>query len=229
MPFDRASLSAVPLRCYDDARPEIRSGDLLLCAGTSVMSRMIQRATESPWSHVALILRLDAIDRVMVLESVESIGVRAVPLSHYVRDYSGSGKGYAGEVLIARHDAFAHVSGERLHRMSQFAVDLFGHRYDTREILRIAGRIMHKSLGLSSDEVKRLQRDRAYICSEYVWECYRHLGIDLAHDARGFIAPADVADDPRVHPIFYVQVEAEMKNRSKTREYSERHEGGKVP
>jgi hypothetical protein len=26
-----------------------------------------------------------------------------------------------------------------------------------------------------------------------VWECYRHLGIRIEHDPKGFIAPADFA------------------------------------
>ena len=38
-----------------------------------------------------------------------------------------------------------------------------------------------------------LQTDREYICSEYVWECYKNLGIKIQPDERGFIAPADFA------------------------------------
>ena len=73
------SVPDVPLRAYEEMRSSIRSGDLLLCAGSSVMSRLIQHATACIWSHIALIARVDAIDRVLVLESVESIGVRCVP------------------------------------------------------------------------------------------------------------------------------------------------------
>jgi hypothetical protein len=208
MSFDRTALMNVPLRRYAEIRQEIRSGDLLLCAGSSIMSRMIQRATASMWSHVALIARLDSIERVMVLESVESIGVRTVPLSHYVRDYNGPGRGYKGDLLIARHAGLGAITTQRLRAMSQFAVDLFGSRYDTQEILRIAERIMQSSLKLDSHTAHDLARDGTYICSEYVWECYRRIGLEIAHDSRGFIAPADFANDPRVCAMWRLQAES---------------------
>lgn len=52
---------------------------------------MIQRATRSVWSHVAFVMRVDSIDRVMVLESREPIGVRTVPLRTYLADYDDEG------------------------------------------------------------------------------------------------------------------------------------------
>ena len=47
-------------------------------------SQMIQAATDSIWSHVAFVVRLEVIDRIMVLESLEPVGVRTVPLSKYL-------------------------------------------------------------------------------------------------------------------------------------------------
>ena len=79
---------------YSEIRPLLCSGDLLLCSGTSWFSRLIQAATGSEWSHVGLILRMERLDRVMLLESVESIGVRAVPLSCYFENYRQSGAAY---------------------------------------------------------------------------------------------------------------------------------------
>ncbi len=38
-------------------------------------------------------MRLDEIDRVMVLESIEGKGVRTVPLSEYVKNFKGTGQG----------------------------------------------------------------------------------------------------------------------------------------
>ena len=92
---------------YSELRPRLESGDLLLCSGTGVFSRMIQAASESVWSHVAFVMRLDSIDRVMVLESVEPIGVRTVPLRKYVEDYDNRGNPYPGRLAVARHDDFA--------------------------------------------------------------------------------------------------------------------------
>ena len=92
---------------YDQFRPRIQSGDLLLCSGSGWLSRIIQKSTGSIWSHVGFVMRLDAIDRVMVLESVESIGVRTVPLRKYLLDYDNQNHPYPGGIVIARHSGFA--------------------------------------------------------------------------------------------------------------------------
>ena len=96
-----------PTSAYDEFRCEINSGDLLLCSGTSVFSSMIQAATKSIWSLVGFVMRLDSIDRVMILESVESIGVRTVPLSKYLYDYDSRGNPHPGRVVIARYSDFS--------------------------------------------------------------------------------------------------------------------------
>src|SRR6476620_5081664 len=91
---------------YAQIRPLIRSGDLLLCQGSSPMSQMIRAATGSPFSHVGILWRVAALDRILVLESVESIGVRAIRVSHYVDDYNHTGQPYPGSIYFARHRAF---------------------------------------------------------------------------------------------------------------------------
>lgn len=188
---------------YELVRPRIESGDLLLCSGSGVFSRMIRGATKTVWSHVAFVLRLEGIDRVMVLESVEPLGVRTVPLSHYVKDYSGNGKGYPGKLLIARHKDFPATS-KALNRMSRFAVDLFGYPYDKEEIVRIAARIGKSLFGFKKNEIKR---NREYICSEYAWECYNRVGLDIAYDPRGFVAPKDFARCRQITAVAAVKVE----------------------
>ena len=183
-----------PTSEYDEVRREIISGDLLLCSGTSVFSSMIQAATKSIWSHVGFVMRLDSIDRVMVLESVESIGVRTVPLSKYLYDYDSRGNPYPGRVAIARHSNFSKMANaKRLYQFGQFAVDLFGYPYDKDEIIKIGARIGISHLPFTKKIQKSLKRDREYICSEYVWESYRRLGIQIPCGNRGFISPADFA------------------------------------
>lgn len=185
---------AVPCVPYPAIRTQIRSGDLLLCSGSSPMSRMIQAATDSLWSHVGFVLRLDLIDRIMVLESVESIGVRAVPLSHYTADYNGTGTGYPGRVYLARHAVFTQEAVQ-LATFSQGAIDLLGRPYDRQEILGIVARIVAGKLGLPPAAVTP---GRAFICSEYCLVCYAALGYQIAYDPRGFIAPNDFAQCPEV-------------------------------
>src|SRR5580698_7008054 len=91
---------------YEQIRDSIQSGDLLFGSGSSLMSSMIKGATNSVWSHVAFIIRLEVINRIMVMESVETIGVRTIPLSNYINNYNGSGKGYPGRLMLARYQNF---------------------------------------------------------------------------------------------------------------------------
>lgn len=179
---------------YDKFRPSIASGDLLLCSGSRMFSRMIQASTNSIWSHVGFVMRLDSIDRIMVLESVEPLGVRTVPLKKYLDDYDNNRNPYPGGLVIARHKAFTtKAKKDRLRKFAQHAVDLFGYPYDKDEIIKIAARIAASHLPFTKKTTRALKRDREYICSEYVWECYAKLGIRIEHDRSGFVAPADFA------------------------------------
>lgn len=192
-------LPKLPLRDYDKVRRDIRSGDLLFCSGGYVFSRMIRKATGSIWSHVGIVWRLEEIDRVMLMESVESHGVRLIPLSQYVSDYCASGAGYKGDLLIGRHADFD--PDRHMNPMAAFAVDLLSYPYDGDEKLRIAARIGMSAVGMSRSEAA-LKRDREFICSEFVWECLASVGIDVEGDRKGFIAPADFARDPKVRAMF---------------------------
>jgi hypothetical protein len=191
----------VTTRKYDQVHNDIRSGDLLLCSGSSLMSNMIQQATNSVWSHVAFILRLDVISRLIVLESVESIGVRAVPLSSYAFDYNGTGKPYPGRIMIARHRDFKQ---KNITNISKHAIDLLGYPYDTEEIIRIVARIGMNSLGII-DTNKDPITSRAFICSEYAYECFKSVGIIIDYNPIGFIAPADFAHNPKVEPLHFIE------------------------
>lgn len=196
-------IATLTTKKYDELRRHIRSGDILLCQGKSPLSGIIQKATGSLWSHVAFILRIDAIDRIMVLESVESIGVRAVALSSYVSDYNGSGRGYEGRILLARH---ADVRQENMINLSKAAVDLLGYPYDTQEVLRIAARISLNTMGFNQNE-KPASPQREYICSEYASICFQSIGVKIDYNSLGFIAPEDFARCPKVSALSYIHTE----------------------
>lgn len=192
----------LPSKRYRELRHELRSGDLLLCSGNSVFSTLIKKATGSVWSHVGFILRIDAIDRMMVLESVESIGVRTIPLSNYVRDYNATGKGYEGRLMLARHQD---VRQANITKLSRSAVDLLGYPYGTEEIVKIASRIGLHALGFAEDE-KPAQR-KEFICSEYAHDCFKSIGVDIPFNNMGFIAPADFVRCEKIKPICYLETE----------------------
>jgi len=198
---------AIPLQPYAAIREEIHSGDLLLCQGRSPMSRMIQAATHSPWSHVGVLWRLTGVDRILVLESVESIGVRAVPVSQYVTDYNHTGKAYPGVVCIGRHSAFpSEVLPQVL--FAQDVIDLLGTNYDRQEIVAIALRIVAHKLGLPPQPVRH---NALLICSEFAQIPFARLGIQIQGDARGFITPQNWAECPEVHILWQLTVAEHLK------------------
>jgi len=210
MPLLRNKFPSVRSTPYDTLRPQLCSGDVLLCSGSGVFSTLIQRATDSVWSHIGLILRVDAIDRVLLLESVEPVGVRTIRMSKYLTDYDNQGNPYPGKLAVLRHQAFVErVEGRAFHAgrvgqrlgsqastlqdLARCAVDKFGYPYDKQQIALIAARIAANRLGFSRRERERLDRPGAYICSEYVALCFEEIGIEIPWSRKGFIAPADFA------------------------------------
>lgn len=178
---------------YEDIRHDIKSGDLLLCSGNSFFSKLIQHSTRSIWSHVGFVLYISDAKRLMIMESVEDIGVRTVPLSSYFHDYNGTGKSYNGVVQIRRHRNYTPILTEQL---SKKAFDLMTRRYDWMEILRIAWRIYTNKTNDGP-----IVDNGLYICAEYVYECYKSVGIITPHNKRGFISPADYGKDKNFYTI----------------------------
>jgi hypothetical protein len=185
----------VPRRAYADIRATIEDGDLLLCSGTAFFSRLIQQATGSVWSHIGLVYWARHLDRLLVLESVESIGVRSVPLRHYLGDYKNHAVRYPGRMFLARHAACARLSPADWHRFAQYAVDRLGYAYNSEEIARIAACILRPSLTRTLPAVADAQ---SFICSQYVAACLDAVGVTIPANPRGYIAPGDFADDPAI-------------------------------
>ena len=181
----------------------VRDGDILLCSATDPFSRLIRWSTKSPWSHVALAYRWRSVSRIMVFEAVQTIGVHAVTLDRFISQTSTGQKPYPGNIILARHEAYADkggaAGGAAMNRLADFAVDRFGDRFDGLEILKIAARIIFGHTGRKMP--KFLGPKRAFICSEYAAKCFEAVGIEIKWDGRGFIAPASFASDPAVKAI----------------------------
>ena len=189
---------------YSAIRDQLADGDILLASGSYSFSKLIQLGTDSPWSHCAFILRLPSIDRVVVLESVEDAGIRAVPLSGYLGDYEGPKEPYGGKIAIARHElAYPKLQANAvaLKSITSFAFDLLSHPYAKDDIINIGARIAASKIGVTpSTEIK--PKPGVYICSEFLDACYQHIGVAIQWDRLGFIAPSDVAYDPNVKALY---------------------------
>lgn len=200
MTVSPSALTDLPPLDYANVRAQVRTGDIALCSGTQLFSRVIRWGTQSPWSHVAIIFRLEDLDRVMVLEAVEKIGVRAVPFSRFVAEDSARHRPYPGDIVIARHADFEErAANGSLRHMGDFATDRLGAPFGTFEMARLALRIALGGWGIRLPRM--LRSDGEFICSEYVARCYEHLGIEIAWDGLGFIAPCNFAQDEKVTAI----------------------------
>jgi hypothetical protein len=188
----RTEVNAIPIKDYESVRSGIRSGDLLFCSGTYLVSKLIQKATRSPWSHVGIIFVLKTIDRILLLESVEDVGVRFAPLSKYLSDYE-NGRPYKGSLVVARSSA---VTAEIARAIASFGTDELTCPYDKEDIGQVVARI---ALGIG-----RRQKDREYICSELVAECFSRGGIDMLGDG-GYVTPEDVWTHDTVRQIARLQ------------------------
>lgn len=177
---------------YASARSEITTGDILLCSGDYPVSKIIQKVSKSKFSHVGLLFRW--MERIMLMESMESYGVRIVPLSHYFYDYKNSGDAYEGKLYLARHKQVKDLTTSGIEAMLKRGADLSGKQYDKEEILKILA-------GLVIDDIRSVPNDR-YICSEFVQECYKQAGIYFPHDGRGFIFPEHIAKAQDIQPLY---------------------------
>lgn len=202
----------LPARPYGEVRGLVRDGDILLCSATNMGSWAIRWATRSIWSHVAIAFRLPAIDRVLVLECVENIGVRAVPLSDFITRTSSGKTPYPGRILLARHQALAERSEpETMRRMTGFAFDRLGDKFSNAETMKIGLRIALGRLNLKLGS--RLQPDDEYVCSEYVANCFAAVDLRIAWDGLGFVAPSDIAADAAVVPAAHLLLTEKVRDR----------------
>lgn len=176
----------LPVTPYAEIRPQLQSGDLLFAAGRYTMSKAIQAATKSPWSHVGIIFYIDSFDRKLLLESVEDAGIRMAPLARYLHDYR-HGQPYDGAVVIARFQA---INPEMVIRLGQYGTDMLTEPYTVEDVGRMMGRI---ALGVSRDA-----NARDFLSSELVHFCFERAGYRFDHDPTRFIAPADLWVDRNV-------------------------------
>ncbi len=177
----KVEIKRLPVLAYEGLRDVLRSGDLIFCSGSYAFSGLIQKFTGSVWSHVGIIYRDETLGRVFILESETGIGVRLVPLSKYLRDYHGRRRPYRGQIVIGRLEPG--LQPEQAQRALSYGMDLLTKPYDNWEIIRIAMRILFR--------IGRRTRDRKFICSELVDECFRAAGVRFTRPDN-YISPDDI-------------------------------------
>jgi cell wall-associated NlpC family hydrolase len=183
----KTDIKRLPVQPYETLREALRTGDIVFCSGSYIFSGLIQKFTGSVWSHVGIIYRDDTLGRVFILESETGIGVRLVPLSKYLRDYHGRRRPYRGQIVIGRVEPTLEVA--QVNHAVSYGMDLLTKPYDNWEILRIAMRIALR--------VGRRTRDRKFICSELVDECFNAAGVKFSRP-ENYISPDDIWRNAKV-------------------------------
>lgn len=86
---------------YVKAREGLDTGDIVLFSGSGPISRLIQLATRSKWSHIGMIICDHVNDLMLIMESttlsklkdidtgIARVGVQIVPLSLRIAQYEG--------------------------------------------------------------------------------------------------------------------------------------------
>ena len=130
----------LPSLRYSQARPLIRSGDLLLFRSRGLKGQALQIAGRGRYTHAAMAVwwgrpaelpYQDGNGILCVCETVEGIGGRIVPLSRYVAEYPGT-----IEVFSINTHAFR--SYDRWGAVEWALRNIPGVRYGTWTIVRIA-------------------------------------------------------------------------------------------
>lgn len=191
-------LNTIPKIQYPLLRDTIEAGDLLFYAGDDDISMLIREVTQSIWSHIGIIFKIESLDRILLLESVESFGVRLIPISRYIRGVEedmeqNEAKPHA-RLVIARHKK---LTKDQIRPLVNFGLDQIAQPYDLEEIRRIMQRIR-------TGEGKAV-RDRAYMCSELVFECFDAVGLIFPYNHLGFISPQDIWADENVEAIAEIE------------------------
>lgn len=191
--LSKKEIEQLPLHPYGDMREDLQTGDLVFCSGSYFFSHAVQRFTRSVWSHVGMIYRDPTLQRIFILESETLIGVRLAPLSKYLRDYHGKNRPYRGNIVIARVDP--PIDRDKLNHAISYGMDELTKPYDNFEIARIGFRILFN--------ISRRKRDRKYICSELVYDCFHHIGVpfDLRDE---YVSPQDIWLDKQVQQQYRI-------------------------
>jgi len=177
----------------------MRTGDILLFSSPGLSSGMIEHFTDSLWSHASILLVLKDCNRVFIMESIDKIGVRMMPLSTRINGLAGEIPPYNGKLLQARHKDFPTDQVDPVEQLTRVALERLGCPYSPAELVKIAERIAAGLIGRTLPG--QLNENGRYICSEYVAMCFQSIGISILPDKEGFMAPGDIARDPKVDAV----------------------------
>ena len=168
---------------YSAVRESIRTGDVLLFRGTSLMSRVIRWGSDSVYSHAGFTAWWGG--RLLVFQSTGR-GAEVLPASAAVDAYDG-------QVDLFRLDdgLYAKLDTEAL--ITQ-AVGLLGRQYATTSLVGLMWRMARRRFRGRPDATGE---PTEVFCSQYVSYCFRAQGLDLVDGTDdASTSPGDLAGSP---------------------------------
>lgn len=160
-----------------------KPGMPIFCQGEYPISLGIERFTASPFSHVATLFYLHAVDRWAVIEATKEHGVHVGHLDYYIDQYKG-------DLVLAATPALSDADYTAL-LQAQF--DLVDDAYDTgQEISMVANKLFHLPIRVGRKE---------FFCSGLYEEGRRSTSVPLAYSGPGMANPEQVWRDPSIVPV----------------------------
>lgn len=148
--------------------------------GTSLIARCIKWQTRSKFSHASVLAVTPLWTADIVLESVEGIGVREVPASHYKAQRAD------GTIAVYR---VLDISPEQERQVIAFMRRELGKNYDWAAVLKFISRRRHRP-------------DDRWFCSELVFEAFKSAGVALLHNIEGYqVSPGSLGMSSRLYPV----------------------------
>ena len=164
---------------------QIRPGDLLFCSGRETISRAIEDATASPWSHVLMLWIAGPWCRQwLTLEATFSKGVHVGVLADYVDHYDG-------DLVVANRPA---LSPEMIRAEVDCGLSLLDDSYDWQQEVSIAARKLIKSLPL-------IEPKKELYCSGLQYAMSLVTPYPLQRSSANYPTPEDNWTDTTVIPV----------------------------
>jgi len=167
---------------YEEVRPQIKNGDVIMYEGKSMVPKLVSWFTRSPYSHAGIAVWWN--ERLMVMEATMR-GVRVMPLSRNIFKHKGKVEWFTSKQEISDEDRL---------RMVIFAQEELGKSFARWKAVLFGLKIL---LNRNLSKKDQLRMENKLFCSQYVAQIYNSIGLDLKKNREDrFMSPGDIARSP---------------------------------
>ena len=143
-------------------------GDIICVKGTSLISKLIKRATKSEYSHCAIVISTEPC-QIVEIDYKYHLKINAIHYTYY--------------------DVFRceNISNTQLDTIKNYLMSSLGAQYDFLQLFTQWLNILVKAFPIVNSPIR-------FLCSEVIDRAYQKAGRDLAPEAvEGNVTPADLS------------------------------------